>query len=78
MLFGKLWLSEPFEQRNILRIVIIFLPPLLSLYTRESSATRRQAAPSTHIIRGFFTSDKQPIWLSLGLFEKNMFICRML
>lgn len=47
-----------------------------SLYTGESSATRRQGAPSTRIIRRFFTSDKQAIWLSLGLFEENMFLHR--
>ncbi len=45
-----------------------------SSYTGESSATRRQGAPSTRIIRRFFTSDKQAIWLSLGLFEENMFL----
>jgi len=65
-----------FEFRNILGIVIT--PPPSSSYTRDSSPTRRQAAPSTRIIRGFFTSDKQAIWLSLGLFEENMFICRLL
>lgn len=41
-----------FEFRNILGIVII--PPPSSSYTRDSSPTRRQAAPSTRIIRGFF------------------------
>lgn len=47
-------------------------PPL---YTRESSRTRRQGAPLIRIIRRFFTSDKQAIWLSSGLFEENMFLC---
>lgn len=45
-----------------------------SSYTGESSATRRQGTPPTHIIRRFFTSDKQAIWLSLRLFEENMFL----
>lgn len=42
-----------FEFRNILEIVII-PPPPSSSYTRDSSPTRRKAAPSTHIIRGVF------------------------
>lgn len=56
----------------------IFFPPLCFFlsYTGEPSATRRQGAPSTRIIRRFFTSDKQAIWLSLGLFEENMFLRR--
>ena len=53
-----------------------FFPSAFSSYTGESSATRRQGAPSTRIIRRFFTSDKQAIWLSLGLFEENMFLHR--
>lgn len=51
----------------------LFFPCAFPLYTRESSRTRRQGAPLIRIIRGFFTSDKQAIWLSLGLFEENMF-----
>lgn len=53
-----------------------FFPSAFPSYTGESSATRRQGAPSTRIIRRFFTSDKQAIWLSLGLFEENMFLHR--
>lgn len=55
-------------------IIIFFSPFCFPLYTGESSAARRQGAPSTRIIRRFFTSDKQAIWLSLGLFEENMFL----
>lgn len=53
-----------------------FFSPLFCflLYTGESSATTRRGAPLTRIIRRFFTSDKQAIWLSLGLFEENMFL----
>lgn len=50
-----------------------FSPLCFFLYTGESYATRRQGTPPTRIIRRFFTSDKQAIWLSLGLFEENMF-----
>lgn len=50
-----------------------FSPLCFFLYTWESYATRRQGTPPTRIIRRFFTSDKQAIWLSLGLFEENMF-----
>lgn len=59
-------------------MIIFFFPPLcfFLVYTGEPSATRRQGAPSTRIIRRFFTSDKQAIWLSLGLFEENMFLRR--
>lgn len=53
-----------------------FFPLLFPSYTGESSATRRQGAPPTRIVRRFFTSDKQAIWLSLGLFEENMFLHR--
>lgn len=58
--------------------MIIFFPLCFFLYTGETSATRRQGAPPTRIIRRFFTSDKQAIWLSLGLFEENMFFCNIL
>lgn len=53
----------------------LFFPCAFPLYTRESSRTRRQGTPLIRIIRRFFTSDKQAIWLSLGLFEENMFLC---
>lgn len=52
----------------------LFFPCAFPSYTREPSRTRRQGAPLIRIIRRFFTSDKQAIWLSLGLFEENMFL----
>lgn len=68
--------SFGFTRRNDLGETWLFFPSAFPSFTGESSATRRQGAPSTRIIRRFFTSDKQAIWLSLGLFEENMFLQR--